>query len=136
MPRAPQVYRFARRTDDEKARDRKQYHKATDARRGSAHERGYDSRWQAVSAGHLRKRPLCVCCAANGRTTAATLVDHIVPHRGDKVLFWASDNRQGLCANCHSRIKSRLERQWSLGVIDAADLALSRPLPEFFIDVV
>lgn len=31
----------------------------------------------------------------------ATVVDHIVPHRGDDRLFWDEENWQALCKNCH-----------------------------------
>lgn len=33
----------------------------------------------------------------------ANVVDHIKPHRGDKVLFWDSANWQPLCKECHDR---------------------------------
>ena len=50
-------------------------------------------------------------CAALGRTTAATVVDHIKPHRGDDRLFWDFDNNvQSLCKPCHDRHKQRIER--------------------------
>jgi len=32
----------------------------------------------------------------------ATLVDHIIPHRGDNNLFWDEDNWQALCTECHA----------------------------------
>jgi 5-methylcytosine-specific restriction protein A len=34
---------------------------------------------------------------------AATDLDHIVPHKGDMVLFWSPGNWQSLCHACHSR---------------------------------
>jgi 5-methylcytosine-specific restriction endonuclease McrA len=37
-------------------------------------------------------------------------VDHIIPHRGDKRLFWHRANWQPLCAPCHNSIKQRQER--------------------------
>ncbi|MCG8990866.1 HNH endonuclease [Laribacter hongkongensis] len=49
-------------------------------------------------------------CLAEGRTVAATVVDHITPHRGDQRLFWDSSNWQPLCASCHSGAKQREER--------------------------
>ncbi len=49
----------------------------------------------------LTNNPLCVECERQGLTTPATEVDHIVPHRGDKVLFWDHDNWQALCKPCH-----------------------------------
>ena len=36
----------------------------------------------------LRRHPLCVECMKQGRYVKATDVDHIIPHRGDKILFW------------------------------------------------
>lgn len=46
--------------------------RAEDARRGSARERGYDSRWDKAARGFRRKHPLCLGCLAVGRTTLAT----------------------------------------------------------------
>jgi 5-methylcytosine-specific restriction protein A len=31
------------------------------------------------------------------------VVDHIIPHKGDKKLFWSRDNWQSLCLSCHNR---------------------------------
>ena len=36
-----------------------------------------------------------------GRLVKATVVDHIIPHRGDAKLFWDEGNWQSLCKNCH-----------------------------------
>ncbi|WP_328203649.1 hypothetical protein [Brevibacillus nitrificans] len=38
-----------------------------------------------------------------GNVGAATVVDHIIPHKGDKELFWDQKNWQGLCDSHHSR---------------------------------
>jgi 5-methylcytosine-specific restriction protein A len=35
--------------------------------------------------------------------TVATVVDHILPHRGDRVLFWDRSNWQALSKKCHDR---------------------------------
>ncbi|WP_269448179.1 HNH endonuclease [Lentibacillus sp. JNUCC-1] len=51
----------------------------------------------------LRRNPLCVHCTDSGMTVPATEVDHIVPHRGDRDLFWDPNNHQGLCKSCHSK---------------------------------
>ena len=60
--------------------------------RGSSAERGYGYKWQQARAGYLRKHPLCVECQSRGRTVAATVVDHKVPHRGDMTVFWDKAN--------------------------------------------
>ena len=68
----------------------------------SSTARGYGYKWQQARKGWLAKHPLCVVCDAQGRVTAATDVDHIVPHRGDMRLFWDSTtNWQSLCGPCH-----------------------------------
>ena len=51
----------------------------------------------------MRRHPLCVECEKEGRTTAAVVVDHITPHRGDQTLFWDEKNWQPLCQSHHSR---------------------------------
>lgn len=50
---------------------------------------------------YLQSHPLCVRCLAEGRYVKATVVDHIIPHRGDRKLFWDRDNWQALCKSCH-----------------------------------
>ncbi len=49
-------------------------------------------------------------CAKAGRVTAATVVDHIKPHRGDQKLFWDTANWQALCKPCHDSHKQQIER--------------------------
>ena len=51
----------------------------------------------------MRDNPLCLHCQADGRTVAASVVDHIRPHKGNQVLFWDSENHQPLCEPCHNR---------------------------------
>jgi 5-methylcytosine-specific restriction protein A len=76
---------------------RKQY----DSERGTANERGYDYRWQQASKMFLVSHPLCVECEREGRITAASLVDHVVPHKGNQQLFWDESNWQPLCKEHH-----------------------------------
>ena len=78
-------------------------HKHLHPDRPSAAKRGYGSKWQCLSKAYLRKHPLCVKCLAQGRFMAATVVDHIVPHRGDPHLMWDESNWQALCKPCHDR---------------------------------
>lgn len=72
-------------------------------------DRGYTYRWQQARARYLREHPLCCYCEREGRLTPATVVDHIVPHRGDEQRFWSESNWQPLCASCHSSTKAREE---------------------------
>ena len=71
--------------------------------RESAAQRGYDARWQRAREAFLKRNPLCAQCLRENRLTPATVVDHIVPHRGDEKLFWDEANWQPLCAECHNR---------------------------------
>lgn len=73
-----------------------------------AEDRGYTQKWRKASRRYLQGHPLCVQCLKRGRYVRATVVDHIVPHRGDQVLFWDQDNWQALCKPCHDR-KTGLE---------------------------
>lgn len=84
-------------------------------------ERGYGSRWQKARHYFLLKHPLCVYCEKQGRVTAATVVDHIKPHKGDMELFWDSDNWQPLCKTCHDSIKAREEARGEALVVFEVD---------------
>ncbi|MBQ6407985.1 MAG: HNH endonuclease [Butyrivibrio sp.] len=71
--------------------------------RASSGKRGYGSKWQKARANYLRRHPYCVRCYKGGVLTEATVVDHIVPHRGDPKLFWDETNWQSLCKPCHDK---------------------------------
>ena len=72
-----------------------------DRLRGGAAARGYDARWRESRAIFPKQHPLCAFCQAEGKITPATVVDHIIPHRGDKTLFWDQANWESLCKECH-----------------------------------
>lgn len=72
------------------------------ADRESAGKRGYNSRWRRESKAFLAAHPLCAECQKEGRYVQATVVDHIVPHRGDQKLFWDRSNWQPLCEHHHN----------------------------------
>lgn len=77
-----------------------------DRKRGGSTERLYDSRWQKAREGFLRSHPLCMCpdCDAGRlRVRAAVVVDHKIPHRGDKQLFWDRNNWQSMAKDCHDK---------------------------------
>ncbi|MFC3866200.1 HNH endonuclease [Alcaligenes aquatilis] len=51
-----------------------------------------------------------LACAERGvPVPLASVVDHVVAHRGNQVLFWDRSNWQGLCSTHHSRDKQREE---------------------------
>lgn len=77
--------------------------KKKDRERGTAHQRGYDARWEKDRTKFLDENPLCADHRKRGMIEAATVVDHIIPHKGDQTLFWDKNNWQPLCKSCHDR---------------------------------
>lgn len=105
MPTRPPLHRHAGHNPEARR-------KQVEQQRQSSSARGYGSRWQKARAGFLATHPLCAQCQRQGQVTAATVVDHIVPHRlsfaqnADQqarahALFWDSSNWQSLCKPCH-----------------------------------
>lgn len=77
--------------------------KILERRRKPSHERGYTYQWSQARELFLKAYPLCAACEKEDVLRAATVVDHIIPHRGDEFLFWDESNWQPLCASCHSQ---------------------------------
>lgn len=83
----------------------------------------YDHRWRKRRAAQLRAHPLCAFCVkTRGRLVAATVADHITPHKGDSVLF--AGPLQSLCAPCHNGMKQELERTGHLRGCDLHGMPL------------
>ena len=67
--------------------------------------------WRRISRRQLDAEPCCRLCASHGLVVPASLVDHVVAHRGDPKAFWevepgpSSSSLQSLCAQCHSSAK-------------------------------
>ena len=61
----------------------------------------YDGKWQRARGAHLAAHPLCVDCMARGLVVEATVVDHDVPHGGDRERFWDRSNWRSRCKTCH-----------------------------------
>lgn len=74
-------------------------------------ERGYGAKWQRERRKFLESNPFCVKCYEEGHITMATVVDHIVPHRGDQKLFWDRGNWQPLCEH-HHNVKTMTEDRY------------------------
>ena len=76
-----------------------------EAARPSAAKRGYGRQWQRQREAYLREKPFCAdpYGVHGARLEEATVLDHIVPHKGDRALFEDAGNRQGLCKACHDR---------------------------------
>ena len=76
----------------------------------------YQSRlWKKMRMHVLGTNPICAACGIQ----AATDLDHIIPHQGDRNLFFDIANVQPLCKECH-RSKTAAER-------DARKRVFSKP---------
>jgi len=96
--------------------------KQKDRARGTAQERGYDSKWATYSKAFRAQHPLCGMradnsmdtthsrCAAQGRTTPAECVDHIIPlsQGGD---MYDPSNHMSACLACNGWKAQTLERR-------------------------
>jgi 5-methylcytosine-specific restriction protein A len=67
--------------------------------------------WLRLRDLHKAQHPLCVMCERQGRVTAATVVDHIKPHKGDRDLFYDPENLQSLCERHHNASKQAEEHR-------------------------
>nr|DAF38975.1 MAG TPA: HNH endonuclease [Caudoviricetes sp.]DAJ57254.1 MAG TPA: HNH endonuclease [Caudoviricetes sp.] len=72
--------------------------RSKDYNRGTAAQRGYGHKWRKARELFLNKHPICARCP-----DAATVVDHIIPHKGNQTLFWDRSNWQPLCKRCHDK---------------------------------
>jgi hypothetical protein len=70
----------------------------------------YGAKWQRRRRLWLLNHPLCRYCEEQNRVTGATVVDHIIPHRGNATLFWDETNWQSLCKDCHDSAKQSEEK--------------------------
>lgn len=102
--------------------------RAYEQERGNAADRLYNAAWAKAAKAFLCHNPLCSYCDLDGIVTAATLVDHFWPHRGDRELFWRREFWVPSCASCHSGMKQAIERAgWKAMEDLAARLDISRP---------
>ena len=68
----------------------------------------------------LTAHPLCCMCLESEIVTAATVADHVIPHRGDPELFWDAGNLQSLCQHHHDSDKQLLEHGKNVIRFDAS----------------
>jgi 5-methylcytosine-specific restriction endonuclease McrA len=74
------------------------------------YRRWYDTaRWRRLRLQQLQLEPLCQRCKTNGHIVEAEVVHHVIPHKGDPVLFW-SGKLESLCRHCHDGITQQVER--------------------------
>src|SRR5215469_11799782 len=66
------------------------------------------ARWQRLRKRQLEAGPLCQFCLERGIVTAANVVDHVAPHKGDWTDF-VTGQLQSLCGPCHNSAKRQVE---------------------------
>jgi hypothetical protein len=63
--------------------------------------------WKSIRRHRLAEEPRCRQCATEGRTAAASYVDHVKPHLGQWSLIFKYENTQSLCAHHHNMHKQQ-----------------------------
>jgi 5-methylcytosine-specific restriction protein A len=76
--------------------------------------------WKRVRTRFLKVEPLCRECLKHGVTTAAVLVDHIIPIEQNGHRF-KKENLQPLCSLCHQK-KRAFEAGLAMKGLTYADL--------------
>jgi 5-methylcytosine-specific restriction protein A len=67
------------------------------------------AQWKRLRAAQLHRFPMCQCPHCQGGGLKATVVDHITPHKGDRMLFFDRRNLQSMNKECHDRFKQSQE---------------------------
>lgn len=65
--------------------------------------------WLAIRSRQLRENPLCETCLSEGRIVSANVAHHLIPHRGDRDLFYKG-KLKSLCDKCHNSIEQSYEK--------------------------
>jgi 5-methylcytosine-specific restriction enzyme A len=60
--------------------------------------------WKRRRAQQRRREPFCAMCLAMGKAVPATIVDHIIPHKGNSNAF-RTGALQSLCKDHHDSAK-------------------------------
>lgn len=66
--------------------------------------------WAQYRDRFLRQNKFCYACGK-----IACVVDHITPHKGDKILFEKLDNHLPLCFTCHNIVTAKFDRTFVVG---------------------
>ena len=98
MPKKPKSHAQRMR---EREKENGTYQKKYNAGWKSSAKQGYDHKWRKFRQAFLSQNPLCAHCLEKGLTVEAVVVDHVIPHRGDKNLFY-NNEFQALCVSCHN----------------------------------
>lgn len=84
-------------------RERRRKAAASRSRDRAAHRLYSTAAWVEGRRAYLAENPLCLDCLARGVLEPATDVDHVIPHKGNRALFFDQKNWRGFCHSCHSK---------------------------------
>jgi hypothetical protein len=91
----------------------------------TARHYGYDTtEWRRMIKEFIAQHPRCIGCAAIGKQTPATIMDHVIPHKGDRSKFFRGPF-QPLCSWCHGSTKRTLERMLEVEECKPEDLHMT-----------
>jgi 5-methylcytosine-specific restriction enzyme A len=79
-----------------------------DRRRPTAARRGYNRAWREARADFLQRNPYC---RHDGCGRPASIVHHVIAHKGDDRLFWDRSNWLPVCKRCHDGPLQAQERR-------------------------
>ncbi len=68
------------------------------------------SRWTNHREEFLKHNPKCYPCGG-----PASVVDHLVPHKGREEFFWKADNMIPMCEKCHNTITGLYDYKYKPG---------------------
>ncbi len=74
--------------------------------------------WRQLKKAQLQRQPLCEM-EHGARVEPATVVNHRIPHKGDRALFFDPANLQSLCKPHHDGPIQRTERRGVSTQVDA-----------------
>lgn len=75
--------------------------------------------WKAAKADQLNREPFCQRPVHRGREVWAIIVNHKIPHKGDRRLFLDPNNHESCCKPCHDGPIQREERRGFDTAVDA-----------------
>lgn len=67
--------------------------------------------WKQIRENQLLRNPLCARCLSKNKITAANVVHHKIPHKGNHKLFFDVNNLESLCKRCHDSDEQSIERR-------------------------
>ena len=81
------------------------------------------ARWKRLRKLQLTEEPLCRFCLARGVVRAATVADHVEPHKNNWTKF-VTGKLQSLCYECHNSTKQQIELHGHHRAVDSNGLPI------------